>query len=108
MYSWPAQAVHRNRESSADLDGVLCVADFTEVVLKPTAYSVSGRSGQFLFLVMSLSGSQTKFVRPGCNAVRHPVNSRPHRSKPRHAEESRATTRRESAANPRWLPAPAN
>jgi hypothetical protein len=33
-------------------------ADFTEVVFKPTVYGLSGRGLPFLFLVMSLSGSQ--------------------------------------------------
>jgi hypothetical protein len=36
------------------------VSDFTEVVLASVVYGLSGRARQFLFLVMSLSGTQTK------------------------------------------------
>ena len=40
-------------------DGSFRAVDFTEVFLKSMAYSLSGRACQFLFLAMSLSGSQS-------------------------------------------------
>ena len=62
MYRLAAQEVHRNGETKARGSRVFQVADFTEVFLKPMAYSVFGRAGQFLFLVMSLLGSQNSSV----------------------------------------------
>jgi len=56
-----AQAIHRNRESSAQVQAAFRVAEFTEVVLQSAAYSLSVRAPQFPFLVVSHSGSQTLF-----------------------------------------------
>ena len=51
---------------------VSTVADFTEVVFKSVAYRLSGRACQFLFLVLSLSGSQTNFP-----VSTHPIENTP-------------------------------
>ena len=53
-----AQAVHRNRESSTFASACFPIADATEVVLKTMADRLSVGTYQFLFLVMSLSGSK--------------------------------------------------
>ena len=67
MYPLAAQAVHRTQRILRRWIICFDVADFTEVVFEPMAYRLSGRAGQFLFLVMSLSGSQSKIFR------RHPM-----------------------------------
>jgi len=58
MYRLTAQARHRNRESSTLASALFLIANFTEVVFKPMVYSLSVGACPFLFLVMSLSGSQ--------------------------------------------------
>ena len=59
MYRSAAQAVHRNREPSAHARDRFRVANFTEVDFDSVDYRLSGRTCQFLFPAMSLSGSQS-------------------------------------------------
>ena len=56
---------HRNRESPTPRGANCDVVDFTEVVLESAVYRLSVHWSQFLFLAMSLSGSQFQTTRAG-------------------------------------------